>query len=136
MTVPCCTPDEGLGRGCEEPSSGRCDGLLEVLGKSSVPVEPSDGPLDDPTAGGTMPTLLGLYSLVSLWAGDLLADNPTPYAAAWYRKTNLTFTHAIGAVRLTLRLGDILPRSPQKPGTPLISPDRAIRMAQALCFAA
>jgi hypothetical protein len=84
----------------------------------------------------TTPTLLGLYSLVSLWACDLLADNPAPYAAAWYRKTNLTFTDAIGAVRLSLWLGDIFQRSPQKPETPLIPPDRAIRMAQALCFAA
>ena len=84
----------------------------------------------------TTPTLLGLYSLVSLWAGDLLADNPAPYAAAWYRKTNLTFTDAIGAVRLNLWLGDIFQRSPQIPETPLIPPDRAIRMAQALCFAA
>lgn len=90
----------------------------------------------DKAIARTTPTLLGLYSLVSLRACDLLADNPTPYAAAWYRKTNLTFTDAIGAVHFSLWLGDIFQRSPQKPGTPLIPPDRAIRMAQALCFAA
>lgn len=84
----------------------------------------------------TTPTLLGLYSLVSLWACDLLADNPTPYAAAWYRKTSLTFINAIGAVRFKLWLGDVYQRSPQTPETPLIPPDRAIRMAQAQCFAA
>lgn len=49
--MPCGTPDEGLYRGCEEPSSGRGDGLLEVLGKSAVSVEPGDSPLDDPPAG-------------------------------------------------------------------------------------
>lgn len=40
-----------MDRGCEEPSGSRCDSLLEVLCKSAVPVEPRDGPLDDPTAG-------------------------------------------------------------------------------------
>lgn len=56
----------------------------------------------DKAIARTTPTLLGLYSLVSLWAGDLLDDNASPYAAAWYRKTHLTFTDAIGAVRFKL----------------------------------
>nr|WP_223177712.1 transposase [Sphingobium sp. KCTC 72723] len=34
-----------------------------------------------------------------LWACDLLATKSTPYSAAWYRKTSLTFSDAIGAVR-------------------------------------
>jgi len=50
----------------------------------------------------TTPALLGLYSLVSLWACDLLTSASTPYAAAWYRKTSLTFSDAIGAVRLQI----------------------------------
>ncbi|GGC15916.1 hypothetical protein GCM10011494_38520 [Novosphingobium endophyticum] len=44
----------------------------------------------------TTPALLGLYSLVSLWACDLLTSDSIPYAAAWYRKTSLTFSDAIG----------------------------------------
>lgn len=51
MTVSCGTPDEGLYRGREEPSGGRCDGLLEVLGKSAISVEPGDCPFDNPPAG-------------------------------------------------------------------------------------
>jgi hypothetical protein len=77
----------------------------------------------DKAIARTTPTLLGLYSLVSLWSCDLLADNPTPYAAAWYRKTHPTFTDAIGAVRFKLCLGDIFQRSPRKPETLLIPPD-------------
>jgi len=60
----------------------------------------------------TTPALLGLYSIVSLWACDLLTSNSIPYAAAWYRKTSLTFTDAIGAVRLQLWVGDITSHSP------------------------
>jgi hypothetical protein len=60
----------------------------------------------------TTPALLGLYSLVSLWAGDLLTSSSIPYAAAWYRKASLTFSDAIGAVRLQLWVGDINQHSP------------------------
>ena len=49
--MPCGTADKGLDRGCEEPSRGGCDGLLEVLGKSAISVEPGDRPFDDPPAG-------------------------------------------------------------------------------------
>jgi len=84
----------------------------------------------------TTPALFGLYSLISLWACDLLTRTTRPYAAAWYRKTNLTFTDAIGAVRLTLWVGDINQRSPPDREPHNISPTRMLRMAQALCFAA
>lgn len=80
--------------------------------------------------------MLGLYSLVSLWACDLLNTTSTPYAAAWYRKTNLTFTDAIGAVRLALWVGDISKHSPTNRETKKIPPGRLMRMAEALCFAA
>jgi hypothetical protein len=84
----------------------------------------------------TTPALLGLYSLITLWAFDLLARASSPYAAAWYRKTHLTFSDAIGAVRLSLWVGDIFQHSPPDRETDKIPPDRLIRMAQALCFAA
>lgn len=84
----------------------------------------------------TTPALLGLYSLISLWACDLLTHSTSPYAAAWYQKTCLTFTDAIGAVRLTLWVGDINQRSPPDRETHKIPPIRMLRMAQALCFAA
>ena len=90
----------------------------------------------DQAIARTTPVLLGLYSLVSLWACDLLTTSSIPYAAAWYRKTSLTFTDAIGAVRLKIWLGDINQRSPPHRKPHYIPASRVIRMAQALCFAA
>lgn len=84
----------------------------------------------------TTPALLGLYSLVSLWAGELLTSSSIPYAAAWYRKTSLTFSDAIGAVRLAIWVGDINQHSPPNPEPQYIPENRVIRMLQALCFAA
>lgn len=90
----------------------------------------------DQAIARTTPVLLGLYSLVSLCACDLLTSTTIPYAAAWYRKTSLTFSDAIGAVRLKIWLGDINQRSPPNRDPRYIPAARAIRMAQALCFAA
>jgi hypothetical protein len=90
----------------------------------------------DQAIARTTPVLLGLYSLVSLCACDLLTSSSIPYAAAWYRKTSLTFTDAIGAVRLKIWLGDINQHSPPNRELQNIPAARAIRMAQALCFAA
>jgi hypothetical protein len=48
----------------------------------------------------TTPALLGLYSLITLWAHDLAADTPlVPVTAAWYPKSHCTFSDAIAAVR-------------------------------------
>ena len=90
----------------------------------------------DQAIARTTPVLLGLYSLVSLCACDLLTSSSIPYAAAWYRKTSLTFTDAIGAVRLKIWLGDINQRSPPNREPHYIPTPRVIRMAHALCFAA
>ncbi|MHA6645294.1 IS701 family transposase, partial [Mesorhizobium sp. A623] len=76
----------------------------------------------------TTPSLLALYSLVTLWAGDLLGQNTQPYAAA--------FSDAIGAVRLVLWSDDLYPYCPSNPDMHKIPPSRLFRMAQALCFAA
>lgn len=90
----------------------------------------------DKAIARTTPALLGLYSLIALWACDLLTSSTMPYAAAWYRKTNLTYTDAIGAVRLALWVGDICSHSPPHRDRQKIPPDRLVRMAEALCFAA
>jgi hypothetical protein len=53
----------------------------------------------------TTPVLLGLFSLVTLWAGDLMGDAataPHPRTAAWYAKPLPTFSDAIAAVRRAL----------------------------------
>ena len=89
----------------------------------------------DKAIARTTPALLGLYSLISLWACDLLTTKSTPYSAAWYRKTSLTFSDAIGAVRLQLWVGDINQHSPPHPEPHYIPTTRLKRMAQALCFA-
>ena len=90
----------------------------------------------DTAISRTPPALLGLYSLTALWACDLPTGSSVPYAAAWYRKTNLTFTDAIGAVRLALWIGDICSHSPPRRDRQKTPPDRLVRMAETLCFAA
>ena len=48
----------------------------------------------------TTPALLGLFSLVTLWANDLAAATPvSPRTAAWYPKPHPTFSDAIAVVR-------------------------------------
>src|SRR5262245_44057518 len=48
----------------------------------------------------TTPVLLGLFSIVTLWAHDLSTSRKLlPKTAAWYPKTVVTFSDAIAAVR-------------------------------------
>src|SRR3954466_116267 len=48
----------------------------------------------------TTPVLLGLFSIVTLWAHDLAKSRKLkPSTAAWYPKAVLTFSDAIAAVR-------------------------------------
>jgi hypothetical protein len=57
----------------------------------------------DPAIARTTPALLGLFSLITLWAHDLYAAAaPTARAASWYRKPLPTFSDAIAAVRREL----------------------------------
>jgi len=90
----------------------------------------------DKAISRTTPALMGLYSLITLWAEDLLRQGATPYAAAWYRKSAFTFTDAIAAVRRRIWIGDISDSSAHDRDVRKIPPDRLIRMAEALCFAA
>jgi hypothetical protein len=53
----------------------------------------------------TTPALLGLYSLITIWAHGLMAAPATavrPHPAAWYQKSQPTFSDAIAAVRRVL----------------------------------
>jgi hypothetical protein len=48
----------------------------------------------------TTPVLLGLFSLVTLWADELYATKmPTVRSASWYRKSLPTFSDALASVR-------------------------------------
>ncbi len=53
----------------------------------------------------TTPVLLGLFSMITVWASGLAASDHQllrPHAAAWYDKKEPTFTDAIAAVRRVL----------------------------------
>jgi hypothetical protein len=57
----------------------------------------------DPAIARTTPALLGLFSLVALWAHDLSATRgPMPRSASWYAKTLPTFSDALALVRREL----------------------------------
>ena len=53
----------------------------------------------DTAIARTTPALLGLFSLVALWAGEVLNDDWKPRRAAWYAKSRLTFSDALAVVR-------------------------------------
>jgi len=71
----------------------------------------------DPAIARTTPALLGLFSLVTLWAHELRAGQAPPSrAAAWYPKPLPTFSDALALVRRELwtRPGfDISPNGPR-----------------------
>lgn len=57
----------------------------------------------DPAIARTTPVLLGLYSLVTLWADDLRKSRELlPSIAAWYAKERATFSDALASVRRAL----------------------------------
>ena len=57
----------------------------------------------DPAIARTTPTLLGLFSLIALWAHDLYETQmPAPRTASWYAKPLPTFSDALAAVRREL----------------------------------
>jgi hypothetical protein len=56
----------------------------------------------DKAIARTTPVLLGLFALVTVWAGDILAQGWKPRRAAWYAKSHLTFGDALAVVRAKL----------------------------------
>ena len=87
----------------------------------------------------TTPALLGLFSLVVVWA-DELARAPTgavrARTAAWYSKREPTFSDAIAAVRRTLWRPPSLSMSPLDTETVKISATLLQRLTDTLCHAA
>jgi hypothetical protein len=84
----------------------------------------------------TTPALLGLYSLITLWATALFDGGAVPRGAAWYHKTHLTFSDAIATVRYRLWLPEDFCTSIVSANRGKIPPELARRMAEALCYAA
>ncbi len=87
----------------------------------------------------TTPALLGLFSLITIWAGELVRDNASllqPNAASWYNKKEPTFSDAIAAVRRVLWQPSNLTMS-RPPGETVIIPTTFLkRVLQTLCLAA
>lgn len=87
----------------------------------------------------TTPALLGLFSLITVWADDLARNaGPAlrPNIAAWYRKEEPTFSDAIAAVRRVLWCTPDFSMS-RKPGETVQIPVELLnRLCQTLCFAA
>ncbi|SRR5712691_8606295 len=85
----------------------------------------------------TSPALLGLFSFVTLLAHHLSSSQPFPVrTAAWYRKTQPTFSDAIAFVRHYLWLNVKFPNSPTQTGLVLIPQPVVQGLFDTLCYAA
>jgi hypothetical protein len=82
----------------------------------------------------TTPVLLGLFSLVTLWADELYATRtPTVRTASWYRKSLPTFSDALASVRHLLWTKGNYRGSRLAPDLTAMPPATLIDMA---CYAA
>src|SRR3954470_6268542 len=84
----------------------------------------------------TTPALLGLFSLVTLWAKDMLDDGVLPRRTAWYPKPQPTFSDALAAVRYRLWTSAALSTSPDHGEVAKIPRDLLERLTQVACFPA
>jgi hypothetical protein len=85
----------------------------------------------------TTPTLLGLFSIVTLLAGQLAQEHALPVRqAVWYRKPQPTFADAIAVVRQHLWTSAHFYMSPAK--ADMVKIPRALlnRLTDTLCYAA
>jgi DDE superfamily endonuclease len=84
----------------------------------------------------TTPALLGLFSLLTLWAADAkVAAMLHPRSAAWYVKDDLTFSDAIAAVRRVLWGVPNLSTSRKNPEMVQIPTALLKRLTEAVCYA-
>lgn len=87
----------------------------------------------------TTPALLGLFSLITVWADDLARNTAPalrPNIAAWYRKNEPTFSDAIAAVRRVLWCPPDFSMSRKSGETVEIPAELLNRLVQTLCLAA
>src|SRR5215472_6715202 len=84
----------------------------------------------------TTPALLGLYSLITIWAAEAkVMAVLQPRSAAWYVKDELTFSDTIATVRRVLWSTPNLSTSRKKPDTVEIPIALLQRLTEALCYA-
>jgi DDE superfamily endonuclease len=85
----------------------------------------------------TTPVLLGLFSMITLWAGQLAQEHTLPVRqAVWYRKSLPTFVDAIAIVRRHLWTSTHFYLSPVKADTVEIPCPLLHRLTETLCYAA
>ena len=85
----------------------------------------------------TTPALLGLFSLVTLLAGQLTQEHTLPVRqAVWYRKPLPTFADAIAIVRRHLWTSTHFYMSPAKAEMVEIPTALLNRLTETLCYAA
>jgi hypothetical protein len=87
----------------------------------------------------TTPALLGLYSLVTLWAHGLMATPATAvrtHTAVWYNKSQPTFSDAIAAVRRVLWTPEGFSMSRYETENVKIPARLLQRLVETLCLAA
>ena len=91
----------------------------------------------DPAIARTTPALLGLFSLIALWANELYGTSPpAPAAASWYPKPLSTFSDALAAVRRELWAGRGLQTSSQIQDVAKLSPETFNSLINVACYAA
>jgi hypothetical protein len=91
-------------------------------------------PWSDPAIARTTPLLLGLFSLITLWADELFTrDLIPPRRAAWYPKPALTFSDAPAAVRSALWTAEAFPTSADHADVATIPRAMLQRLTQAAC---
>jgi hypothetical protein len=84
----------------------------------------------------TTPALLGLFSLITLWAAEAkVALMLHPRSAAWYAKDGLTFSDAVATVRRVLWGVPNLSISWKNPQTVEIPAALLQRLTEAVCYA-
>ena len=85
----------------------------------------------------TTPALFGLFSLLTLWAADPKIDpNLRPRSAAWYDKSEPTFSDVIAAVRRQFWAAPNLSMSRHDPNSVEIPLELWNRLTETLAFAA
>jgi hypothetical protein len=84
----------------------------------------------------TTPALLGLFSLVTLWAEDALDGGVWPRRAAWYPKPQPTFSDALAAVRHRLWTSAAFATSPEHGEIAKTPRGLLERLTQVACYPA
>jgi hypothetical protein len=91
----------------------------------------------DKAIARTTPALLGLVSLITLWADDLMTQAaPRPRQASWYAKSDVTFSDAIAVVRRRLWLPEDFATSQETNDVLEIPRTLFERLTDTLCYAA